>query len=334
VLIYGGIRAGGAFPNNGVRYDPAKDTWKAMAGIPGLTEGRHAAGCVWTGTRLIVFGGESSPGIFLADGASYDPGTDTWSILPASPLAARRLPAAVWSTTTHEALYSGGLTQTDPLRSDGAAFNPETNTWTMLPPAPLEPRVRMASGWTGSRMLLWGGDGFDSTGGPIAFTNGALFDPKTKAWKVLSAPAADFAPRSNFFSATGGRLFVFGGEAPVDGSFHAFGDGATWSEAAGGTWSGLPKLSAATVDFPERAEGAAWTDGARFWFWGGRADGAPDYPKAGASFDSVTGTWSAIDDKGAPAGRSFPNALWLGDQAFVYGGLDASGSPPGGLYVP
>jgi hypothetical protein len=55
--------------------------------------------------------------------------------------------------------------------NEGAAFNPETGTWRIIAPAP----IQRASGvvWTGSEMIVWGGQG------------GAAYDPEADTWRLL-----------------------------------------------------------------------------------------------------------------------------------------------------
>ncbi|HET7451272.1 MAG TPA: kelch repeat-containing protein, partial [Thermoanaerobaculia bacterium] len=48
----------------------------AMIGAP---EGRAQHVAVWTGDRMIVWGGYRADGIFLGDGAIYDPATKAWT---------------------------------------------------------------------------------------------------------------------------------------------------------------------------------------------------------------------------------------------------------------
>lgn len=68
--------------------------WRTVAAAP--LSGRFLPAAAWTGTEMLVWGGAgcqgacSGPGIRAhADGAAYDPTTDTWRPLPPSPLAAR-----------------------------------------------------------------------------------------------------------------------------------------------------------------------------------------------------------------------------------------------------
>ncbi len=55
------------------------DTWAATAGPPG---DRYSHTAVWTGSEMIVWGGQYGQGItavFLDTGGRYNPGTDTWA---------------------------------------------------------------------------------------------------------------------------------------------------------------------------------------------------------------------------------------------------------------
>ncbi len=58
---------------------------------------------------------------FFADGAAYDPSTDSWRELPRAPIGARA-PLAVW--TGDELLVWGTAVRVDPRPRDGAAYDP------------------------------------------------------------------------------------------------------------------------------------------------------------------------------------------------------------------
>jgi Kelch motif len=79
VLVWGGmtgtfVRA--TIPPHGVAYDPATDTWSAMPQAP--LHGRTEPAAVWTGSRMIVWGGsifDMLKSTLFTDGAAYTPGT-------------------------------------------------------------------------------------------------------------------------------------------------------------------------------------------------------------------------------------------------------------------
>jgi len=130
LVVWGGTRDGyGASEvlGDGVAWSPAAGAWRTIsaAGAPSPRE-QHAA--VWTGSRMIVWGGRDAPdvsGAALADGAAYDPATDTWSPLPAAGApAARVAPVAAW--TGSALLIWGGVDASGaPIEDDpGAAYAP------------------------------------------------------------------------------------------------------------------------------------------------------------------------------------------------------------------
>src|SRR5437764_244170 len=57
--------------------------------------------------------------------------------------------------------------------ADGAAYDPATDRWRMLPPAGLSARsMRDGMAWTGKEVVLWGGGTSNE-----AFDDGAAYDP-------------------------------------------------------------------------------------------------------------------------------------------------------------
>jgi len=105
LIVWGGIQ-GGTYLNDGGIYDPAVGqggTWAAMSttGAPAARE-NHAA--VWTGSELVVIGGEGVSGS-LADSHAYNPATDTWRSLSGS-TGARSDSSSEW--TGSQILIFGG----------------------------------------------------------------------------------------------------------------------------------------------------------------------------------------------------------------------------------
>src|SRR5215510_4893754 len=108
-------------------YSPPTNTWKQLAATSLSRREGHSA--IWTGTEMLIWGGERSGlGLnesFFADGGRYNPNTDTWRPMAASPLRARWVHAAVWTGT--EMLVWGGADENGAL-TDGAAYHPDTDT--------------------------------------------------------------------------------------------------------------------------------------------------------------------------------------------------------------
>lgn len=59
MIIWGGFRD--AFFNDGGSYDPVANTWTATSAT-GAPAQRRSHTAVWTGSQMIVWGGQSSPG--------------------------------------------------------------------------------------------------------------------------------------------------------------------------------------------------------------------------------------------------------------------------------
>jgi hypothetical protein len=69
MVVWGGF--GANFLGTGGAYAPASQTWTALATL-GAPAGRDGQAAVWTGSRMLVWGGRNSDGL-LGDGAAYDP---------------------------------------------------------------------------------------------------------------------------------------------------------------------------------------------------------------------------------------------------------------------
>src|SRR5690242_2959026 len=88
------VIAGGSAPGeNGLfadaaalAYSPTTNRWRQLPTMDS-TRMNHVA--VWTGTRLIVWGGQTAQRMPPAHGESYDPATNQWTPLPVSVLNGR-----------------------------------------------------------------------------------------------------------------------------------------------------------------------------------------------------------------------------------------------------
>ncbi len=157
VLIWGGQNQLGAV-NNGAQLlcdtNGLPTAWQATS-LVNAPAGRAGHTAVWTGQRMLVWGGVSG-GVALADGAAYDPGGDSWSTLSATNApSGRSAQAAVWSG--QELLIFGGETGTG-TAGDGAAYNPATDTWRPLSGTgnPLA-RSGATAVWSGTALILFAG---------------------------------------------------------------------------------------------------------------------------------------------------------------------------------
>ena len=353
MVVWGGTVAGNTTTNSGFRYDPVVDAWSPMAASP--MPGRDGSKAVWTGTRVLIWGGNGTAGA----GASYDPANDVWtgSLSTVNEPAMRAGHSAVW--TGSRMLVWGGE---GPLGyfQDGGIYDPIGNSWqTMsLSGAPSQ-RTGQATAWTGTEMLVWGGSYFGSELG-----TGGRFNPGSNAWTAMSnvsAPAARYAhsgvwtgsrfivwggygviplnsggsydPSTNTWSATtlvgappdriyhvsvwtGSRMLIWGGSAEVGGRYDAQSD--SWTEMS----LNVPK--------PRYSHTAVWT-GTYLIVWEG-TDASANEPHDGARYDPVLDVWLPISKTNQPAHRWDHTAVWTGSQMIVWGGQNYRND--GGRYDP
>ncbi len=173
-IIWGGTN-GEQELADGAAYNPTTDTWRTLAESPLLA--RRVAG-VWTGTELIISAGASGGdrdtgnGEFaLADGAAYDPATDTWRPIAAGFSHPAFVP--IW-TGHHMLLFAKGSV---------AVYDPDADQWVDSCCNETGGGVGGAPVWTGSTALLIGSLGPDA--------GGATFTPPPAPEPAGPHPAAE-----------------------------------------------------------------------------------------------------------------------------------------------
>jgi N-acetylneuraminic acid mutarotase len=195
MLVWGG--AGSVPVNSGARFNLASNAWFPIS-TTNAPEARTFHTAVWTGREMIIFGGYDQTNLFnrtfLSDGARYSPLTDTWTNISQSPFfaSARAAHTAVWTGT--EMIVWGGYTDTGGLSptfsyiSTGGRYNPATDSWIGLPFGGPTGRRFHTAVWTGSEMLVWGGQ--TSTG---STNTGSRYNLASNTWTALPTVAAPAA---------------------------------------------------------------------------------------------------------------------------------------------
>jgi N-acetylneuraminic acid mutarotase len=297
-----------------------EDTWTPtnLTGVPAARD-RHTA--VWTGTEMIVWGGENLTGYGLNTGGRYNPSTDSWTAtsLTNAP-AARADHTAVWSGS--EMIVWGGYSPgSGGDVNTGGKYAPTTDTWTVTTTinAPSARGLHTAV-WTGSDMIVWGG-----TDGTNLFNTGGRYNPSTDSWTVTStANAPD--PR-NFHTAVwaGDQMIVWGG--CTDPNFCGEYTGGRYNPGTN-SWTATSLTNAPS---PRAGHTAVWT-GSEMIIWGG------DYDDGGR-YDPSTDSWTATSTTNAPDARHGNTAVWTGSDMIVWGGFGFSNGTyaslnTGGRYNP
>ncbi len=275
-----------------------------MGGSPPPARSAHTA--VWTGSEMIIWGGEAA-GTALGDGSRYDPSGPSWTTLPtAGAPAARHGHSAIW--TGSEMIVWGG-TDGSSFFGSGARYNPTSDTWTALPSvgAPVA-RAEHSAVWTGSEMIVWGG-----TNASGVLAGGARYNPASDSWSPLSATNAPDARRAHHAVWTDNEMIIWGG---MDND-HALRTGARYDPAAN-LWTAMTLVGAPTA---RREALAAWT-GSEMIIWGG-TDGSTALG-SGARYNPSSDAWADLSSVGAPAPRSGHAGGWNGYEFIVWGGDSSS----------
>jgi len=244
--------------------------------LPAPPEVRSGAATAWTGSQLLVWGGyeytgddDDSP---FEDALVFDAASRTWTRVPGGPLEARAFAGSAW--TGSELLVWGGddMAQSRNFFSDGAAYDPETRLWSLLPEAPIVGRAPL-SVWTGEEFVVWG---TAIRAGP--YLDGAAYDPTTRSWRVIADAPIDLTDATAAW--TGEEMIVFG--AALDGNNRS--DTPTAIGAAydpeTDTWRGLPPS-----ELSPQAHTAEWVNGELI---------AWDYEHGTAAYDPGTNVWRAL----------------------------------------
>jgi N-acetylneuraminic acid mutarotase len=296
--------------NDGGRYRPATDTWTAM-NSSGAPTARYRASAVWTGSRMVVWGGSDLDGV-LGNGGRYDPSANAWtSVSTVGAPVARTGHTAAWTGT--RMVVWGGEAGGSALDS-GGRYDPSANTWAGVSSASApSARRNPTSVWTGSRMLVWGGRG-QAAGDYLGV--GSRYDPTNNTWALMSAMPASSEPwaRRNATALwTGNEMIIWGGDN--DGQYLR--SGARFNPAAN-AWSALPITNAPAARSDHTA---VWT-GTEMLVWGGFNGKVLG---SGARYSPAQNSWSLISTNGAPTARRAHTAVWTGNEMLVWGGYTRAG---------
>jgi N-acetylneuraminic acid mutarotase len=309
------------------RYNPATDTWTTTSNVntPASRE-RHTA--VWTGTEMIVWGGNydvtSGPGT----GGRYNPQTDTWTLLPTAGAPSTRYNhTAVW--TGSKMIVWGGQSDTtaSTVFNNGASYDPATGSWAALPTAGAPAaRTFHTTVWTGAEMVVWGGSAccFGAT-----MNTGGRYNPSTNQWTATTttgAPSARYAPSAVW---SGSEMIVWGG-SPVFSPGAKLNTGGRYNPSTN-SWT---PTSTAGAPSGRDAHVAVWT-GIQMLVWGGMD--AQNRLRTGGRYTPSTNTWAPIAALNAPQGAAAARAVWTGSEMIVWGGQEPTNASlvnTGGRYNP
>ena len=297
--------------------DPScADEWTATT-TSNAPHGRSLHVAVWTGSEMIVWGG-GIPGTPFNTGGRYNPSTNSWTATSTTNAPTPRDGAtAVWTGT--EMIVWGGHTNIGPPDANtGGRYNPGTNSWTATSTtnAP-SGRARQTAVWTGSEMIVWGGDR-EYSGGDYLNTGGR-YHPGTNTWTATSTTSAPSGRSYHTAVWTGSEMIVWGGQ---DQNLIPFSTGGRYNPTTN-TWIATSLTNAPSG---RGAHTAVWT-GSEMIIWGGNTNSGLSL-NTGGRYNPGADSWTATSTINAPSPRVVHTAVWTGSQMIVWGGF----SQPGGYF--
>ena len=287
-MIVTGIKldANGTFINStevAEAYNPGTSTWRLLP-TPPKTENYCRRSAAWTGEEMLVWGCELT---------AYNPTSNRWHRLPDSPT---RHGIVVW--TGRELVGWGGGCCGD-VSDDGSAYDPATNAWRKVAPAPISGQQSPIGAWTGRELVIFNGRSPEGTR-----VGGAAYNPTTDTWRRI--PSQPSSRSGSVAVYDGNEIHVLG--ARRGGTVFSF-------NPTNDRWRQLPRTALA-------GEGlvAAWT--------GNRLIASAATTGA---YDPARNIWTTLAP--SPLGaRQGAQGVWTGRELVIWGGFvpppaNASSSP-------
>jgi N-acetylneuraminic acid mutarotase len=213
--------------DNAWEYDPAADTWKALAPMPTK---RGAAGAAVVNGKIYVVGGANSlPGSsetgihparahnVLATVEEYDPATNSWRARRPMLLARNHHAVAAVGDRLYAiggrigaAFISGGSNNVDLVEM----YDPAADAWTVRDKMPT-PRSAIGGAVYNGRILVPGGE-FQDRRLLAAFKAVEIYDPAVNRWQIM--PSMPHPRHGLAIGVIGDRLYTVSGDAQSAGN--------------------------------------------------------------------------------------------------------------------
>lgn len=213
IIVWGGNFS--VATDNGFRYNPSTNVWTAIP-TTGQPSARSEFGMQFISNRLVVWGGLSSGGTLLNDGAVLNFATNTWSTINTTGAPSARMSYSCVNNTIQNSMivWAGkSSTSVENVVGDGAMYNPVTNLWTPITAtnAPIG-RSRNVAVWSGTEMIIHGGYGGNTS---LTYLNtGGRYNPVTNSWTTTSITGS---PRLELHAGVwiGNKMLISGGSANI-----------------------------------------------------------------------------------------------------------------------
>lgn len=342
MILWGGI-TNGTPTNGGYSFDPAANAgaggWTTIS-TTGAPAGRNRHYAVWSGTDMIVWGGQAmstTPPMMTVlqnDGGRYNPADDTWLPLSTTAAPAPRMEAT--ATIAGDKLLVWAGVQSDPLAQSsswkyhkhGSIYDLASNTWSAVANGSPAPRFGHTAVWTGTDLIVWGGTGGVAANGvDPTFNDGARFNAATGVWTTLPALNAPTGRYGHTAVWTGTEMIIWGGfrvEATVGmATTITLNSGARYNPLTN-VWSSMDTTTAPSARTKHMAVWAG-SPANRMIVFGGTTDGNMIYESSGATYNPETDSWTPTSLMNAPQSNSSQVAVWSGSEMIITGGF-SSGS--------
>jgi N-acetylneuraminic acid mutarotase len=306
--------------------DCVDDNWMATSTTSAPTA-RSGHTAVWTGSEMIVWGGDDSNFGYLNTGGRYNPATDSWTATSTTNAPrGRYLHTAVW--TGSEMIVWGGydcIAEFCGYANSGGRYNPSADSWTATSTsnAP-SARGYHTAVWTGSEMIIWGGTGPPCNPYCSFFNTGGRYNPSTDTWTATSTINAPTARVYHTAVWADSEMIIWGGG--INGS----NTGGRYNPSTD-SWIATSTSNAPSARYSHTA---IWT-GSEMIVWGGLFS----YLKTGGRYNPRADSWTNTNIINAPTGRSGHTAVWTGSEMIIWGGIGlcnpyCSSLNTGGRYNP
>src|SRR5438477_282166 len=212
MIVWGGYDGNTEqYLNTGGRYNPGTDSSTATS-TANAPEARYLHTAVWTGNRMVVWGGLGNVSGNPNTGGRYNPSTDSWAATSTTNAPeARAYHTAVWSGTKM-IVWGGSGNCINGYCDTGVRYDPATQrrTATSLTTAPLV-RPDHTAVLARSQMIVWGGYGYIDCCSVDYLNTGGRYDPVTDSWIATSLINPPDARYLHTAVSTDSEMIVWGG---------------------------------------------------------------------------------------------------------------------------
>jgi M6 family metalloprotease-like protein len=199
----GGANASGTVLRTVQAYTPSTNAWTTKASLPAARQGGN--GAVSLNGIVYLAGGQDAAGALTRTLYAYNASTNVWSARAAMPAYGACGGSAVIGGRLY--VFSGCARSSTGAQIDAGLlhrYNPTTNTWTTLKPAPAT-HFRPVVGAISGKLYVVGGN----NGSGTAMRRVDMYDPATNTWSTRTGMRT--ARVNAGATTTGGKLYVFGG---------------------------------------------------------------------------------------------------------------------------